>query len=119
MASPIYDILDALHEDALTEHRQRPSAFTGQVLRVIGEAMAELERVSDTSQRHSLAARKGWAARRSRKEHGYVRDEDGNPQAQVLVTLPEGQEPNEWCSGRKMRVEMSYLAETEAVKRSD
>ena len=31
------------------------------------------------------------------------------------VTLPKGQEPNEWCSGRKMIVANSYPALPKAV----
>ena len=63
MNSSVYEILEALYEDALSEHSLCPTAFTGQVLRAVGEAMGELERATDSSTRHSRAARKGWAAR--------------------------------------------------------
>lgn len=68
MRSPVYDILESLHEDVLREHQQNPTAFTGQVLRSVGEAMAQLERAWDASVRHSRAARKGWAKKRAIKK---------------------------------------------------
>lgn len=43
MSDRVYKILEAIHEDALTEHRLRPTAFSGLVLRAMGEALSELE----------------------------------------------------------------------------
>lgn len=65
MTARVYEILEAVHEDALTEHRTRPTEFTGLVLRAVGEAMTEIENDTESPARQlgRRGGQKGGQAR--------------------------------------------------------